>query len=569
MRRAQLKGADSRKWKVESRRPLTTFYFLLSILASACTASPPTSLLPTATPSPITITVIADGQTQRFALVQALTVREALAQAGIAVGETDRLEPAPFTRLSDGVTVRVTRVRETFETEQTVVPFESQAVANEGLPRGERRLLQAGVNGLAEITYRIVFEDGVQVSRSVINRVFLQVPTPEIIMVGAQRAFTVVPITGTLAYLSGGNAWIMRGDSSRRTLLTTSGDLDGYVFDLAPDSQAVLYSRAFTDTRSPQFNNVFNTLWVITPSQTLRAPLSLPVSNTLYAEWSPRLGIAGLSAGPEVVSPTIAFSTGNKVLRGPLPWQANNDLSLLSWGQNPRTRRLEFVPTPIATNFGGAYPWWGTGFAFAPDGQRIAYARTDSIGLIDLATFERTELTQFAPYNSRQEWAWYPTLRWADGDWLYTVTHGPPLGLEAQEDSPVFDLTALAPGLLLELNLVPRAGIFANPAPSPRLVTPDGERPIRIAFLQAIEPNTSPQSRYRLAVMDRDGSNLRIVFPADDQPGFEAGATLSWSPDGRLVAAIYQGNLWLVDPDSGASQQLTGDGLTTRVEWGR
>jgi len=492
-----------------------------------------------------------------------MTVREALAQAGIAVGEADRLEPAPFTRLSDGVTVRVTRVRETFETEQVIVPFESQVIANEGLPRGERRLLQAGVNGLAEITYRSVFEDGVQVSRSVINRVFLKEPTPEIILVGAQRAFTVAPITGTLAYLSGGNAWVMRGDSSRRTPLTTSGDLDGFVFDLAPDGQAVLYSRTFTDTRSPQFDRVFNTLWVITLTQPLRAlqpALSLPVSNTLYAEWSPA----------QTVSPTIAFSTAEKNPRGPLLWQANNDLWLLSWGQDPRTRQFTFTPTlVIETNSGGLYGWWGTGYAFAPDGQRLAYARTDSIGLIDLTTFRRTELTQFTPYNSRQDWAWYPTLRWAEGDWLYTVTHGPPLGLELPEDSPVFDLTALSPGLQLELNLVPRAGIFANPAPSPRLNTPDGERPIRIAFLQAIEPNTSPQSRYRLAVMDRDGSNLRVIFPPDDQPGFEAGAALAWSPDGRLIAAIYQGNLWLIDPDSGVSQQLTGDGLTTRVAWGR
>lgn len=563
MRRRQSKGVLSRRWKVESRQLLATFHFLLAFVTAACAAPAPAPALPTTTPGPITITVIADGQTQRFALTQPMTVREALLQAGIAIGETDRLEPAPFTRLSDGLTVRVIRVRETFETEQVVVPFESQVIATEGLPRGERRLLQAGVNGLAELTYRIVFEDGVQVNRSVINRIVLKEPTPEIITVGAQTAFTVVPITGTLAYLSGGNAWIMRGDSSRRTPLTASGDLDGFVFDLAPDGQALLYSRAFTDTRSPQFDRVFNTLWAITLTQTLRTPqpaLSLPVSNTLYAEWSPA----------QALSPTIAFSTGEKNPRGPLLWQANNDLWLLSWGQNPRTRQLEFVQTPIAaTNSGGLYGWWGTGYAFAPDGQRIAYARTDSIGLIDLATFQRTELTQFAPFNSRQEWAWYPTLRWAEGDWLYTVTHGAPLGLELPEDSPVFDVTALSPSLQLELNLVPRAGIFANPVPSPRLATPAGERPIRIAFLQAIEPNTSPQSRYRLAVMDRDGSNLRIIFPPDDQLGFEAGAALSWSPDGRLIAAIYQGNLWLIEPDSGVSQQLTGDGLTTRVEWGK
>ena len=35
-------------------------------------------------------------------------------------------------------------------------------------------------------------------------------------------------------------------------------------------------------------------------------------------------------------------------------------------------------------------------------------------------------------------------MRWApDGQALYTITHGAPIGLEAAEDSPAFDLTAL------------------------------------------------------------------------------------------------------------------------------
>jgi Tol biopolymer transport system component len=44
---------------------------------------------------------------------------------------------------------------------------------------------------------------------------------------------------------------------------------------------------------------------------------------------------------------------------------------------------------------------------------------------------------------------------------------------------------------------------------------------------------------------------------------------VSWSPDGRLLAVVYDGNLWLVNPDTGVSQQLTGDGLDTTPRWGR
>ncbi|MGQ0601130.1 MAG: G5 domain-containing protein, partial [Anaerolineales bacterium] len=487
------------------------------LLLSACAVLSPTPLPPAATVAPITIAVVADGQTRRFALSQAVTVREFLAQSGIITGELDRLEPGPLTTLTDGATLTITRIRETFETQQNDIPYRSDIIPNEGLPRGERRLQQAGLNGKEEITYRIVFEDGVQVSRSAIKREIIIEPVPEIIFVGAQQSFTVVPVTGALAYLSGGNAWVMRGDSSKRTPLTTSGDLDGFVFDLSPDGQFLLFSRNFTDTRSLQYDRVFNNLWVITTTTGLSAkPFSIPVSNTLYAEWSP----------VQTISPTIAYSTAEKNPRGPVAWQATTDLWLMTWGRNPRTRRTEFNPVQVVdTNAGGAYGWWGTGYAFAPDGGRIAFARTDSVGIIDLATFGRTELTSFVAYNSRSNWAWYPTLRWADGEWLYTVTHGAPFGIELPEDSPAFDIIALSSVASLELDLVPRAGIYANPVPSPT-----GER---VVYLQAVDPNTSPFSRYTLTVMDRDGSNIRSLFPPSDQPGLDAGATPAWSSDGR------------------------------------
>ena len=70
--------------------------------------------------------------------------------------------------------------------------------------------------------------------------------------------------------------------------------------------------------------------------------------------------------------------------------------------------------------------------------------------------------------------------------------------------------------------------------------------------------------------MDRDGSNARLVFPPEDQPGLSASETLvAWSPDGRLLAVIYEGNLWLIDPDTGVTQPLTGDGLSEHPAWGK
>ena len=74
-------------------------------------------------------------------------------------------------------------------------------------------------------------------------------------------------------------------------------------------------------------------------------------------------------------------------------------------------------------------------------------------------------------------------------------------------------------------------------------------------------------------VADRDGSNQRRLFPAADQPGvrrvnsgFSANA-LTWSPDARFIALIYQGNLWLVEIPSGAGHQITFDGGASHPVW--
>jgi len=93
-----------------------------------------------------------------------------------------------------------------------------------------------------------------------------------------------------------------------------------------------------------------------------------------------------------------------------------------------------------------------------------------------------------------------------------------------------------------------------------------------VAYLQAIFPTQSDSSRYRLVAMDSDGSNRRVLFPAEDKPGMEP-QQVAWSPaalperDAYAIAAIYEGNLWLVDASTGEASQVTGDGLISRVSW--
>ena len=500
---------------------------------------------PQVTGADITIRVTADGESRDITVSAGSTVTQVLQSAGITVGSQDRVEPPPYTVLGDGNSITLTRVEEVFETEQQIIPFERQVVRNESLPEGETRLVQAGVNGLEELTYRRVLEDDVEISKSVINSVILQEALPEIMMVGAQSSFAPLPIPGRLVYLAGGNAWSIDTSTANRTALVTTGDLDGRIFELSPNGNYLIFTRKSTKPADEEIN----TLWAVRTDGS--KPFATGISNVVhFADWIPGTN-------------SIAYSTVEPRSTAP-GWQANNDLHRYSVTTGARARVLD-------ASSGGVYGWWGMTFAFSAEG-RLAYVRPDGIGLVDLDGKYLKPLLSITPFNTHSDWAWLPSLAWgADGKTLYYISHAPPPSLVSEEDSPFFDINAV----LLENNttvpIAQQTGMFAYPSVS-SLQSSTRERPYQIAYLQAIFPSQSETSRYRVVVMDRDGSNRRTIFPANDAPGLEP-QTLAWAPDliegqsGDFLALVYQGNLWLVDSGNGQAYQVTGDGLVTRIDW--
>ena len=500
---------------------------------------------PQVTGADITIRITADGESRNVIVTAGSTVTQALQSAGITVGSQDRVEPPPYTVLGDGNSVTLTRVEEVFETEQQIIPFERQVVRNESLPEGETRMVQAGVNGLEELTYRRVLEDDAEISKSVVKSVILQEAIPEIMMVGAQSSFAPLPIPGRLVYLVGGNVWSIDTSTANRTALVTTGDLDGRIFELSPNGNYLIFTRKSTKPADQEIN----TLWAVRTDGS--KPFATGISNVVhFADWIPGTN-------------SIAYSTVEPRSTAP-GWQANNDLHRYSVTTGARARVLD-------ASSGGVYGWWGMTFAFSAEG-RLAYARPDGIGLVDLDGKYLKPLLSVTPYNTHSDWAWLPSLAWgADGQTLYFISHAPPPSLVSEEDSPFFDIQAV----LLENNttipIAQQSGMFAYPSIS-SLQSSTRERPYQIAYLQAIFPSQSETSRYRVVVMDRDGSNRRTVFPANDAPGLEP-QTLAWAPDvidgqsGDFLALVYQGNLWLVDSGNGQAYQVTGDGLVTRIDW--
>ncbi len=525
---------------------ISVIFLLLALILGACSSTP--------TPeTTIDVRILVDGQERTFRLPPGATVQEALDAAGIVLGELDRVDPVSYTVLADQTLITVIRVREEFEVEQVVIPFEQQNQPSEFLPEGEQQPLQLGENGIQEITYRRIFENDIEVSKNPIKVVTIKEPTPQIMLVGVQAVFTPLTLPGRLVYLSDGNAWMLEGNTANRIPIVTTGDLDGRIFQLSDDAEWLLV------TRSDEDETIINTLWAIKIDDPA-LEVDLEVQNIIhFADWIP------------TTEQQVAFSTVETRQAAP-GWQANNDLR---WRDYSLNAWVSSIKTIVDTNSGGIYGWWGVNYAYGLDPSEIAFAGPDQIGLINQDILTHTLLLKVAPLQTRSDWAWVPGINWSpDGEVLYAIDHAPPSGVESPEESPNFDLMAIPFNAGDPLRLVQDVGMFAYPITSPILVKSSGERSYQVAYLQAIFPTQSDNSRYRLVVLDRDGSNQHEIFPPSEAAGLDPQrAWGAWSPEplsgmsSLALAVLYEGNIWLVDSLTGESWQITGDGRINRLAW--
>ena len=130
---------------------------------------------------------IVSGGVQRTVTTQARTVQEALEEQDIEFDADDRLNYELDTKLADGMVIRHVRVETRYDTEIESIPFEAEYVEDDHLFVGKTLNLIEGQEGVRTITYRCVYEDGALVSRMRSSSEVSVAPVNSLVAVGTRE----------------------------------------------------------------------------------------------------------------------------------------------------------------------------------------------------------------------------------------------------------------------------------------------------------------------------------------------------------------------------------------------
>ncbi len=138
------------------------------------------------------ITIAMDGHIIMCSTTKS-TVGEALLETGLYPNEDDLISPAPETPLSENTVINITRVNSENVIITELIENTTVYVDDKDLTTGETKVITKGSKGACEVTVRIIYNNGVEVSREEISRVVTQEPVNTVIANGTKPKATPTP----------------------------------------------------------------------------------------------------------------------------------------------------------------------------------------------------------------------------------------------------------------------------------------------------------------------------------------------------------------------------------------
>jgi uncharacterized protein YabE (DUF348 family) len=132
------------------------------------------------------------------------SVGELLADLGINLGPADRVSPPVGASLSRTRTIAITQVHSARVTAKTVVPYGTTTLPSSALASGSTQVVTKGHNGVAQVTYEVVYVDGKVVGKTPVKTVVVRPPISQVVQVGAaQPAAATAPTSAGTAQALG------------------------------------------------------------------------------------------------------------------------------------------------------------------------------------------------------------------------------------------------------------------------------------------------------------------------------------------------------------------------------
>ncbi len=135
--------------------------------------------------------IIVDGKKHLQKRSWVTTVGNLLREADIALGNDDKINFAESTELELGMEINIIRVAITNINKTEPVAFKTIKKEDKTLDKGKSKIEQKGQSGIRTLTYRLVREDGIEISRKLIGSEVTTAPVDEIQIIGTKPVITV------------------------------------------------------------------------------------------------------------------------------------------------------------------------------------------------------------------------------------------------------------------------------------------------------------------------------------------------------------------------------------------
>jgi uncharacterized protein YabE (DUF348 family) len=150
------------------------------------------------------------------------TVEKALWENKVDLGDDDITVPARNSAVMDGMKIKVTHVQIKEETKDEPIAFQTVTNQDSSLGWRVKKISQAGVAGVMEVNYKVVYYDGKEISRKVLGQNKVSDPVNQIVTQGTlvkvgktyNGAGSWYSYTGKLA---AANPWLPMGSYARVT----------------------------------------------------------------------------------------------------------------------------------------------------------------------------------------------------------------------------------------------------------------------------------------------------------------------------------------------------------------